>query len=530
MPSGKQKNHEEFLMDFRLKNDSHNTIEILSKYTKNDESILCRCKECNYEWKTTPKNLLKNHGCPKCRHTVMISNDDFIIKFKASNKNFENIDLLSKYKGMANRINCRCKKCGTKWSPRAYDLLKSGCPSCSGNIRYTHERFEEDLIKKNKNYSNIKLLSKYNGMDKTIKCKCMICKNKWEPIASSLIQGTGCPYCAKKHIAENNTKYIVEYNKNNPPANKITNSEFLEKFKKTPYSSKIKILSEYKGMNHKIRCQCTDCGLTWETMAMGIMNGTGCPNCSHSSTSFMEQYILNALTMLDPKMIIKSRDRKTIGKELDIYIPYAKIAIEIGSWTWHKKTENNDIEKYELCKEKGIELIIIYDSCRGKKPKNKNSIAIDYDLGNEKGYKTLKNILNDICKRLDLNIDNLTETDWKKIEDLAYNSSQRINNERFIELFRSKNPNANDIELLTNYTRATGKIKCHCLKCGYEWETAASELLKGSGCSKCQIKKVGINKRKEKIIKNWRIQNPNGTKLECQNATGISRMTINKWW
>lgn len=35
---------------------------------------------------------------------------------------------------------------------------------------------------------------------------------------------------------------------------------------------------------------------------------------------------------------------------------------------------------------------------------------------------------------------------------------------------------------------------------------------------------------KAEIIKKWRVDNPNGKKIECHRATGITRPTIDKWW
>ena len=61
-------------------------------------------------------------------------------------------------------------------------------------------------------------------------------------------------------------------------------------------------------------------------------------------------------------------------------------------------------------------------------------------------------------------------------------------------------------------------------------ETAASELLKGTGCPVCQIKMVGVKRSKKSQVIEWRKQNPTGTKMQCEKETNISRMTIYKWW
>ena len=35
---------------------------------------------------------------------------------------------------------------------------------------------------------------------------------------------------------------------------------------------------------------------------------------------------------------------------------------------------------------------------------------------------------------------------------------------------------------------------------------------------------------KEEQIRTWRLANPNGKKIDCHRATGITRPTIDKWW
>ena len=83
---GKVKTHEEFLEDFKRKNNKSDKIEILEKYCGNKNKITCRCKTCNYEWKTTPNTLLSNSGCPICsqarnRSGVKKTHSEFIEEF-----------------------------------------------------------------------------------------------------------------------------------------------------------------------------------------------------------------------------------------------------------------------------------------------------------------------------------------------------------------------------------------------------------------------------------------------------------------
>ena len=153
----------------------------------------------------------------------------------------------------------------------------------------------------------------------------------------------------------------------------------------------------------------------------------------------MEQFLYNSFCIVLSEENVIHRDKSAIGKELDIYIPDKKFAIEIGSWYWHKNIFEKDLKKYKLCQEKDIQLIIIYDTCKDF-PKNINNDYIwTYEniLGEEKDFISLKNI---VYKCLNLmNINSLNNFDWK---DIVYKSHNRFNSKipKIIE-WRKNNPN-----------------------------------------------------------------------------------------
>lgn len=528
MPSGIKRTHDEFLKLFMENNSSSNNIEIKGRYKTNNTPIDCICRVCGYHWSPTPKSLLSNHGCPKCNKHIKLSHDEFKELLKVNNPHCASIELLESYQAMSQKIRCRCSVCSYEWDARCSDLVyaKSGCPRCSGNVGYSHEKFLADIQSYNPNSKNIEILSTYIGSTKRINCKCRICGHEWSPIASSLRQGTGCPECAKKRIA------IIarEQLKNSQRQIQDTHDAFILKFqKKNPHSKQIEILSQYKGSHGRIQCKCKKCGTEWETVAANLLSGSGCPKCSHSSTSFMEQFIALALIAVLGDSEVIQRDRKTIGKEIDILIPRYNIAIEIGSWKWHQKLYKDDLYKQELCRQKGIRLIIIYDSCTDMLLSQKDVYSYQFDLGSENNHQTLKVIINKL-----LNIINIqyifSETEWREITRVSYEKSQRMNHADFMDKFKKNNDCSDTIEILSRYTRATDRIKCRCKICNYIWETAASELIRGSGCPKCKIAEIGHQKSKQHIIKEWREKNPNGSKLKCEKETGISRITVYKWW
>lgn len=525
MPSGKKRTHDEFVQEVRVKNP---TIQILGTYQKNILPIACKCSICEYEWNPTPKSLLGGHGCPRCSNNLKLTKEEFVESLKKNNPHFGKFSLVGEYDGMSKRIKCKCHICDTEWFPKANDLIRagSGCPSCSGNIIYTHKRFLEDFKQKNINAQNIEILSQYKGMTKRIQCKCTVCNHIWSPLASSLIQGTGCPECAKKRIA------IIagEQLKRIKRPGKMTHTAFMEKFhSQNPHSNTIRVCTKYNGANNMVSCKCLVCGHEWDTIATGLLKGTGCPSCAHTSTSFMEQFLFYSLITAIGKEKVSHRNKEVIGKELDIYLPEFAFAVEIGSWNWHKNVFLKDVEKATACNKKNINLIVIYDLYLEDVALGDNFWTYKIDLGSEKEYTTLKAIVYQCLDCINVSFV-FSEQDWDNIISLAYQSSRRVTHNDFVEKLKAKNSHYNDLILLSEYKYARDRIKCKCKECGHIWDTAASELLKGTGCPICQIKAVGKRKSKKAQVIEWRKQNPTGTKMQCEKSTSISRMTIYKWW
>lgn len=45
-------------------------IEVLGDYKTTNQKILCRCKNCSFEWNATPAKLLNKRGCPVCNESI----------------------------------------------------------------------------------------------------------------------------------------------------------------------------------------------------------------------------------------------------------------------------------------------------------------------------------------------------------------------------------------------------------------------------------------------------------------------------
>ena len=90
-----------------------------------------------------------------------------------------------------------------------------------------------------------------------------------------------------------------------------------------------------------------------------------CTICNHikSIISGYEIQLQNFIKK-NTKNILTSNRKTLNGKELDIYIPELKLAFEFNGLYWHNelyKDKNYHLNKTELCEEKGVQLIHIWE-------------------------------------------------------------------------------------------------------------------------------------------------------------------------
>lgn len=132
---------------------------------------------------------------------------------------------------------------------------------------------------------------------------------------------------------------------------------------------------------------------------------SGCPICAKErKTSFPEQAVFFYVKKHFKDAI--NGDKKTIGMELDIYIPSIKTAIEYDGVIWHKNDKNivNEKRKNELCSQNEIRLIRIrekglplYEDCICfERENNANNSDLEKVLKRVFDYLGVKDCLIDI--------------------------------------------------------------------------------------------------------------------------------------
>ena len=459
------------------------------------------------------------------------THDDFVAKMA---KIKPSIEVIGQYVNAKTKVRCKCRACGFEWESFPSTLYKGkGCLKCNGTYHRSREDLINDLAKIN---STVEIIGKYVNTQVPIDCSCRVCGKKWSARPSKLLQGQGCPNCARKKIGDalrKSQKTFVEEMKTIMPTVDIIGEykgwdkrilchckECGNEFKGIPnnmrkgegcpecgrkkkaesqrkthdqfvtemanINSKIEITGKYLGDCEKIACQCVECKHKWSALPSNLLKGSGCPLCARNQTSFVEKSILFFLQKSLGEENVLPRNSSAIGKEIDIYIPSMNVGIEPGSWFWHKSRIRNDKEKYHVCCEKGIRLITIYDSFTGDKNElginNEDFITYSNNLGETNRRAELRDCIINIFDLLGLTY-TFSEEEECELFICAKKASRRKGTSDIISELATINPN---IELLGHYEDSKTKIPCRCKVCGHEWSQNTDHLiLRKQGCPMC---------------------------------------------
>lgn len=281
---------------------------------------------------------------------------------------------------------------------------------------------------------------------------------------------SACPYCACSHA-----KLLKGFNDL-----ETTNPEILKYWN---YEKNESILPSMvmKGQHKKVWWRC-ERGHSYQAAIYHKVAGRGCPICNkESKSSFPEQAIFYYVKQWFPDAINGDRHLK---KELDVFIPSKKIAIEYDGEAWHQDIENDSI-KNKLCEENGIVLYRIRERNCWFWTENDYLRLIPCSSGDEKELENaIEVLLILIHGYADVNI----ERDKIKIYN-QYLSCSKKNS-----LLECNPGLSSEWNVLKNgeitpdmVTVSSGKKFWWLGQCGHEWKASvASRNNSKSGCPYCK--------------------------------------------
>ncbi len=297
-------------------------------------------------------------------------------------------------------LKYECKLCNKKFTSKGfgYHLLKSHPP-------YTTQQYYDEFIakdgegfcsscgKKLKNFVGLQ-----QGYTSTLCVRCASLKSR-EKAKNTSINRYGVDHPAKsvdvknKSVNTNLKKYGVSHWKKNKKMKDKADEKLKEKYgvdnvsqlenvkekrKETyvknyvrkilpAYLKKINmdIISDYTNLNTDMTFKCRNCGYIFKDNLFNINQRLyPCPKCRNYSRSISEQEIVNFVDQLNISFEINVRNIIP-PKELDIYIPSKRIAIEFNGLYWHSEEmgcdRNYHLEKTKKCQENDIQLVHIFE-------------------------------------------------------------------------------------------------------------------------------------------------------------------------
>lgn len=188
----------------------------------------------------------------------------------------------------------------------------------------------------------------YKGNNEPIDVYCPIHDYWWHPIARMHKFGRGCKYCGYDSMKKNLT---------------LTQENVIERLRKLfPNFTFEKTI--YKESKQYVTITCPEHGDFEQLIYSALQGKCGCKECANNGTSILEKEIINYLKSICSDNIETNNRELLKPKELDIYIPSKKLAIEFDGLYWHSeynRDKNYHIQKTIECEKKGIRLIHIFE-------------------------------------------------------------------------------------------------------------------------------------------------------------------------
>lgn len=330
---------------------------IETEYTNNKCKVTIKCKRCGATFMKRPNDFLmsKNGGC-KCYVRDIIDYETLISQI-TGNK----IVPFDGYKSITkDKVIAICDKHG-EYTMSLYSVSRNSytCPQCARAKSGKPTSIDEvkKRLRDKFGYDTLIDESTYTKMSSPATFICRICGKRYRRRPQTLFNygKDYCKDCANKEYNESRTKSTEQFI-----------AEAQEKYgDKFDFSETV-----YYKSSQKVTIKCNECGRTFSIEANSFLMGHGCPFHNLNASSKEKEIALFIKSISDEEVITSDRSLLD-GLELDIYLPKHQVAIEFDGVFWHNencKDINYHINKTNLCKEKGVRLIHIFEDEWIEKP------------------------------------------------------------------------------------------------------------------------------------------------------------------
>ncbi len=252
----------------------------------------------------------------------------------------------------------------------------AGCPKCGDIVRRAKRRSSiADVVaaattKHDGFYTYERAVYVNNATKFTVTCP----HHGDFPIApNNHLSGQGCPTCGA--MKRGHRKDVVGAARRTADAKLAAHAGDFEADARAVHGDKYDYSRvRYMGRRQPVEIVCPTHGAFTQVADKHITRAQGCPECSHHRSKG-EAELLAFVSTFGPA---STRNRAVIApKELDIWVPWANVAIEYCGEYWHSAKDADEEsfarrrhkEKLRLCEAAGIRLLTVYESeWRDRKP------------------------------------------------------------------------------------------------------------------------------------------------------------------
>ena len=410
-----------------------------------------------------------------------------------------NIEIISPFVKVTERIDVRCKQCGREWAPKAYYLLKGkGCSHCSAidgakvskgkPARKTQVQFEEEL----KQISpSITVTGKYVNNKVKLEVRCNTCGSDWVATPNSLLLGHGCPRCAKSGTSFMEQFMLVTFRR-------ILGQGAVFSRDKSLIGMELDIVVP----SHNFAFEPGNWYFHSRNLKRDAKKREKCHDVGVRLITIYDQCPQDTKPPFDTDCHLFNIDLNS-GNHIELKNLTLHLLNEMGASCNFSDEEWAEIEREAADASRAQTHDEFVERAKGVRP--------DVEVI---GHFT------NVNTRLSVRCRNCGN-EWEVIPaqllsgygcrkcgtEKAHVKFRKTQNE-FVEQLRLINPN---IEVTGNYGGRHSKITVRCAICGNIWESTAGSLLSGRGCSICSRKQAAHKNRKshEEFIMQLFDTNPN---------------------
>lgn len=350
-------------------------FDYISAYKNMHEDILVRCKVCAKNFLESPSNHIKRYTCPHC---IGIYNEIFgdrltylKDKIKLVHGSKYKYDF-NTFKDFGTPFKIICDLHGEFYQTPSNHLRGNNCPECAYITRTEKNRMTNNVFLEKANTIHnhfFKYRNEYVNSDTLLEIECPK-HGIFHQRARYHLSGRGCKQCFEDR--RGNTL-------------KLSHEKFIEKANEV--HGQYLYENKYQGSKISLEISCPIHG-PFEQRPNDHLNGSGCPKCARETTKAVQEIC----KLLDKHNIqyVENDNKILEGKELDIYVPEKKFAIEFNGLYFHReglvdnlqygKNKDYHLNKTNACLEKGIRLFHIFED-EWKQNKELILIKIFHALG-----------------------------------------------------------------------------------------------------------------------------------------------------